>query len=54
MAGGSFSHIPVNVDIVSSRYRSIKTAIPVPESIPLLEKMFRLRLLYLFQKVFLF
>ena len=40
MAGGSFSHIPVNVDIVSSRYRSIKTAIPVPESIPLLEKMY--------------
>jgi 4-aminobutyrate aminotransferase / (S)-3-amino-2-methylpropionate transaminase / 5-aminovalerate transaminase len=42
MSGGSFSHIPVNVDSVNTQYRKITTAIPVPESIPLLEKMYRL------------
>ena len=42
MAGGSFSHIPVNIDSVNTQYRKITTAIPVPESIPLLEKMYRL------------
>jgi len=42
MAGGSFSHIPVNVDSINTQYRKITTAIPVPESIPLLEKMYRL------------
>lgn len=42
MAGGSFSHIPVNVDSVNTQYRKITTDIPVPESIPLLEKMYSL------------
>jgi 4-aminobutyrate aminotransferase / (S)-3-amino-2-methylpropionate transaminase / 5-aminovalerate transaminase len=42
MAGGSFSHIPVNVASVNTQYRKINTAIPVPESLPLLDKMYRL------------
>ena len=42
MAGGYFSHTPVVVDVVSTKYRNINTPIPVPESIPLLEKMYSL------------
>jgi 4-aminobutyrate aminotransferase / (S)-3-amino-2-methylpropionate transaminase / 5-aminovalerate transaminase len=42
MAGGEFSHKPIQVDKISSKYRSIKTSLPVPESIPLLEKMYSL------------
>jgi 4-aminobutyrate aminotransferase / (S)-3-amino-2-methylpropionate transaminase / 5-aminovalerate transaminase len=42
MAGGHFSHIPVSVDIIDTKYRKIKTLIPVPESISLLEKMYSL------------
>jgi 4-aminobutyrate aminotransferase / (S)-3-amino-2-methylpropionate transaminase / 5-aminovalerate transaminase len=42
MAGHSFSHEPREVPQVDTRYRRIKTAIPVPESLPLLEKMYRL------------
>jgi len=42
MAGGFFSHTPVKVDTVNTKFRKINTAIPVPESIPLLEKMHRL------------
>jgi 4-aminobutyrate aminotransferase / (S)-3-amino-2-methylpropionate transaminase / 5-aminovalerate transaminase len=42
MAGGSFSHVPIKVDAVNTKYRKINTAIPVPESLPLLEKMYRL------------
>jgi len=42
MAGGHFSHIPVSVDYIGTKYRKIKTLIPVPESIPLLEKMYSL------------
>jgi 4-aminobutyrate aminotransferase / (S)-3-amino-2-methylpropionate transaminase / 5-aminovalerate transaminase len=42
MAGGHFSHIPVSVDCIDTKYRKIKTLIPVPESIPLLEKMYSL------------
>ncbi len=42
MAGGNFSHIPVEVKKVSTKYRTIKTAIPVPESIPILEKMYQI------------
>lgn len=42
MAGGSFSHTPVYVEHVNTQYRKINTAIPVPESIPLLDKMYRL------------
>ena len=33
MAGGGFSHKPIKVDKVSTKYRTIKTSIPVPESI---------------------
>jgi 4-aminobutyrate aminotransferase / (S)-3-amino-2-methylpropionate transaminase / 5-aminovalerate transaminase len=42
MSGGHFSHIPVSVDYIDTKYRKIKTLIPVPESIPLLEKMYSL------------
>ncbi len=42
MAGGQFSHKPVNVELVKTKYRKITTQIPVPESIPLLEKMYSL------------
>jgi len=42
VAGGHFSHIPVSVDYIDTKYRKIKTLIPVPESIPLLEKMYSL------------
>jgi len=42
MAGGSFSHKSIKVDKVSTKYRTIKTLIPVPESIPLLKKMYSL------------
>ena len=40
MAGHGFSHNPQNVPHVSTNYRTIRTAIPVPESIPLLQKMY--------------
>lgn len=42
MAGSSFSHEPIPVPKVESKYRRIVTAIPVPESIPLLQKMYDL------------
>tara|TARA_B110000305_G_scaffold241677_1_gene316939 strand:- start:5027 stop:6409 length:1383 start_codon:yes stop_codon:yes gene_type:complete len=42
MASSSFSHIPQNVDIISTKFRSIKTKIPVPESIPFLERVYKL------------
>jgi len=42
MAGGHFSHIPVSVNHIDTKFRKIKTLIPVPESIPLLEKMYSL------------
>jgi len=42
MAGKGFSHEPVFVDKISTKYRTIKTEIPVPESIPLLKKMYSL------------
>lgn len=40
MAGYGFSHDPQNVTPVSTRYRTIQTQIPVPESIPLLQSMY--------------
>lgn len=40
MAGHGFSHIPKEVEKVNSKYRKINTQIPVPESIPLLKKMY--------------
>jgi 4-aminobutyrate aminotransferase-like enzyme len=42
MASGVFSHKSIDVDKVATKYRAIKTAIPVPESIPILEKMYGL------------
>lgn len=42
MAGHGFSHIPQNVASVNTKYRKIKTQIPVPESIPLLERMYEI------------
>lgn len=40
MAGGSFSHVPVEVEKIETQFRRIQTPIPVPESIPLLESMY--------------
>ena len=42
MAGGDFSHIPIQVEMVASKYRAIRTLIPVPDSVPLLKKMYSL------------
>lgn len=42
MAGHGFSHVPTNVPRVETKYRKIVTQIPVPESIPLLEKMYHI------------
>ena len=42
MAGGHFSHTPVSVKTIKTKYRNIATKIPVPESIPILEKMYAL------------
>jgi 4-aminobutyrate aminotransferase / (S)-3-amino-2-methylpropionate transaminase / 5-aminovalerate transaminase len=42
MAGQGFSHYPIKVDKISTKYRTIKTKLPVPESIPLLNNMYRL------------
>ncbi|WP_111976531.1 aspartate aminotransferase family protein [Algibacillus agarilyticus] len=41
MAGGGFSHDPIVVEKINTRYRKIVTAIPVPESIPLLHSMYK-------------
>ncbi len=41
MAGGEFSHAPVKVKTVKTQFRRICTPIPVPESIPLLERMYK-------------
>jgi 4-aminobutyrate aminotransferase/(S)-3-amino-2-methylpropionate transaminase len=40
MSGLGFSHVPQNVAHIKTKYRSIVTAIPVPESIPLLERVY--------------
>jgi 4-aminobutyrate aminotransferase-like enzyme len=42
MAGNGFSHQPIKVEKIKTKYRTIKTAIPVPESIPMLEKMYEI------------
>ena len=42
MAGSGFSHVPINVPNIDTKYRRIKTLIPVPESVPLLKKMYTL------------
>jgi len=40
MSGLGFSHIPKKVKIINTKYRTIVTQIPVPESIPILEKVY--------------
>ncbi len=40
MAGYGFSHTPQKVPFVETEFRRINTAIPVPESIPLLKKLY--------------
>ena len=42
MAGSGFSHQPNKVENIATKYRKIKTAIPVPESIPMLKKMYQI------------
>jgi 4-aminobutyrate aminotransferase/(S)-3-amino-2-methylpropionate transaminase len=42
MAGNGFSHQPIKVEKIATKYRTIKTKIPVPESIPMLEKMYEI------------
>ena len=42
MASGSgFSHIPQNVKCINTKYRSINTKIPVPESIELIQQLYK-------------
>ena len=40
MSGLGFSHVPKAVKTVKTKYRSIVTKIPVPESLPLLERVY--------------
>ncbi len=40
MSGLGFSHKPVAVPPVNTNYRVIQTSIPVPESVPLLDKLY--------------
>jgi len=42
MAGNGFSHQPIKVEKIATKYRTIKTNIPVPESISMLEKMYEI------------
>ena len=42
MAGEGFSHKPIKVDKITTKYRTIRTSIPVLESIPILKKMYAL------------
>ena len=39
MAGNTFSHIPIQVEKIETRYRTIKTQLPVPESVAMFEKL---------------
>jgi 4-aminobutyrate aminotransferase-like enzyme len=40
MSGLGFSHIPKEVKKIKTKYRSIVTKIPVPESLPILERVY--------------
>ncbi len=40
MAGAGFSHQPVNVPLVNTKYRRIATKLPVPESVLLLKRLY--------------
>jgi len=42
MAGKGFSHQPTTVEKIATKYRTIKTEIPVPDSLIMLEKMYDL------------
>ena len=42
MSGSGFSHKPITVSLVNTKYRKIKTKIPVPDSIPLIEKLYNI------------
>ena len=42
MSGRVFSHEPVEVDLIETRYRKIKTKLPVPESLPMFEKLYKI------------
>jgi len=42
MAGKVFSHQSIKVEKIATKYRTIKTDIPVPESISMLEKMYEI------------
>ena len=39
MAGNTFSHTPIQVEKIETRYRTIKTQLPVPESVAMFEKL---------------
>ena len=40
MAGARFSHQPVEVPLVDTKYRRIVTKLPAPESVPLLDRLY--------------
>ena len=40
MAGKGFSHIPQDVKKIKTKYRIISTPIPVPESVPILNRVY--------------
>lgn len=42
MAGFAFSHKPVVVELIDTKFRKIKTQIPVPESVPMFERTYAL------------
>lgn len=42
MSGFSFNHIPQKVDLIDTKYRKIVTQIPVPESVPLIQRAYSL------------
>ena len=37
----AFNHIPVKVDKINTKFRKITTSIPVPQSIPVLKKIYK-------------
>ena len=42
MAGFNFNHTPKNVPLINTKYRTIKTKIPNPESVAMLERAYEL------------
>lgn len=41
MAGNVFSHTPMDIEPVQTKYRRIQTQLPVPESVALFEKLYK-------------